>query len=104
VAPAATEPGVVKHRRSTLFQIDLDEQLRHGQRRGFVLAVSRCTCASTRPPAMRSIARASRLRPSRALPGANGVAVDAASQHAASPAGIADLFALVVTMAGEIRD
>lgn len=30
--------------------------------------------------------------------------VDAASLHAASPAGIADLFALVVAMASEIRD
>jgi nicotinamidase-related amidase len=107
VAPAAGEPVIVKHYPSSFVQTDLDQQLRQTTRRDLILAgfmTHMCVNSTARDafnlgyrPTIVAAATATRE-----LAGPDGEQVTAAALQAASLAGIADLFALVVAKAGDI--
>lgn len=109
VAPAQGEPVIVKSYPSSFKDTPLDELLRATGRLDVVLAgfmTHMCVNSTARDafnlgyrPTIVASATATRD-----LPGRGGVTVPAAAVQAASLAGVADLFALVVDDAGHLPD
>ncbi|MEV0740219.1 isochorismatase family protein [Streptomyces sp. NPDC050549] len=107
VAPRPGEPVVVKNFPSSFFRTDLDERLGTTGRGDLVLAgfmTHMCVDSTARDAfnlGYHSTIVASATA-TRALTGADGTQVPAAALQAASLAGIADLFAVVVGKADDI--
>ncbi|MCI3278294.1 cysteine hydrolase family protein [Streptomyces cylindrosporus] len=109
VAPRAGEPVVVKNFPSAFFRTDLERRLRSTGRSDLVLAgfmTHMCVNSTARDafnlgyhPTVVASATATRD-----LAGTDGPTVPAATLQAASLAGIADLFAVVVGKADDIVD
>jgi nicotinamidase-related amidase len=107
VTPSPGEIVIVKNYPSSFFKTDLDEQLQKTNRRDLVLAgfmTHMCVNSTARDafnlgyrPTIVAGATATR-----ALPGVNGEPVSAEQVQAASLAGVADLFALVVGKSDDI--
>jgi nicotinamidase-related amidase len=107
VAPHNGEPVVVKNYPNSFVQTDLDDVLKTSNASNLILAgfmTHRCVNSTARAafnlgyaPTVVAAATATR-----ALPGIDGDAVPASAVQAASLAGIADLFAVVVPSADEI--
>jgi nicotinamidase-related amidase len=109
VAPLPGEPVIVKNSPSSFFRTDLDERLRTTGRGDLVLAgfmTHMCVNSTARDafnlgyrPTIVASATATRE-----LAGTDGTTVPAAELQAASLAGIADIFAVVVNKADDIPD
>ena len=109
VAPRAGEPVVVKSYPNSFVGTDLDQQLKSIDAANLVLAgfmTHMCVNSTARGAfnlgfAPTVVAAATATRP---LPSATGTEVPAAAMQAASLAGMADLFAVVVPDAAAIPD
>ncbi len=109
VAPRHGEPVVVKNYPNSFVQTDLDEQLKSRNASNLVLAgfmTHMCVNSTARgafnlgyAPTVVAAATATR-----ALPSLGGDPVPAEAMQAASLAALADLFAVVVAVAGDIPD
>jgi nicotinamidase-related amidase len=109
VAPAGNESIIVKHYPSSFVQTELDERLRAIGRQDLILAgfmTHMCVNSTARGafnlgyrPTIVAAATATRE-----LPGPDGLPVPAVAVQAASLAGVADLFALVVESSESIPD
>lgn len=109
VAPRPGEPVIVKNFPSSFFRTDLEERLRSTGRSDLVLAgfmTHMCVNSTARDafnlgyrPTIVASATATRD-----LAGTDGTTVSAAALQAASLAGIADLFAVVVGKVDDIPD
>ncbi len=109
VAPRHGEPVVVKNYPNSFVQTDLDEQLKSRDASNLVLAgfmTHMCVNSTARgafnlgyAPTVVAAATATR-----ALPSLGGDPVPAEAMQAASLAALADLFAVVVAVAGDIPD
>ena len=109
VAPVAGEPVIVKNYPNSFVGTDLDARLREAPGRDLILAgfmTHMCVNSTARGafnlgyrPTVVASATATRE-----LPGAGGVPVPAQALQAASLAAIGDLFGVVVSKTGDIRD
>jgi nicotinamidase-related amidase len=109
VAPRDGEPVVVKQYPNSFMETDLDEQLKAAEASNLVVAgfmTHMCVNSTARAAFNHGYAPTvvASATATRALPGVTGETVPAAVIQAASLAGIADLFAVVVPDVASIPD
>ncbi len=108
VAPRGDEPVVVKHFPNAFVQTDLHERLATGPRNLLLAGFMTHMCVNSTARGAFNLGYAPTVvaaaTATRALPGADGVEVSAASLQAASLAAVADLFALVVPDGNALPD